>query len=148
MHFFALNSAPFLSSYFDTHTNMMTQIREHPSVSFLYERFTLLSFALRQPLYMEDAGCLDWFIDPHLKNEAPTVLTPNICLRSGSRKRKGMFETWRRLGVPLASVESPAEPPAPVPPAPHCTPASPWDVSSVFTCLWEEEESETDGVKL
>ena len=51
-----------------------------------------------------------------------------------------MFETWRRLGVPLASVESPAQPPTPVPPVLHCTPASPWDVSSVFPCGGERKE--------
>lgn len=34
------------------------------------------------------------------------VLTPNICRRSGSRNRKGMFETCSRLGWDLFSVFS------------------------------------------
>lgn len=58
------------------------------------------------------------------------TLTPNICLRSGSRKRKGMLDTWRRLGVPLASLGSPAGPPGP-----HCKLASPCDGSSILSCV-------------
>lgn len=54
-----------------------------------------------------------------------TLHTPNICRRSGSRKRKGMLDTWRRLGVPLASESSPGPPPPPPPPEP--TPDSIWE---------------------
>lgn len=44
--------------------------------------------------------------------------TPNIWRRSGSRKRKGMFETWRRFGVTFPSAESSApDTPEPLPDA-------------------------------
>lgn len=85
-------------------------------------------------------GQINWFNFLYfLKRQShniPKPHTPNICLRSGSRNRKGMFETCRRLGVPLASVGSPAEPAAPVL---HCKPASPWEVSSVLPCAETEE---------
>lgn len=38
--------------------------------------------------------------------EKEQVLTPNICLRSGSLNLKGMLETWSRLGCVLFSVLS------------------------------------------
>lgn len=148
-----LCSVPFFPSYFVTHINTLTHIaathpsqapREHPCVFPLcYSLSVSTPHPWRGSPTAKDPGFLDWFIDL-VKKWGPTTfsqpLTPNICLRSGSRKRKGMFETWRRLGVPLASVESPAEPPAPVPPVPHCTPASPWDVSSVFPCGGREKK--------
>lgn len=40
--------------------------------------------------------------------------TPNMALRSGSLKRKGMLETWRRLGISLGEEEPPATLPAPL----------------------------------
>lgn len=67
--------------------------------------------------------------------------TPNICRRSGSRKRKGMLDTWRRLGVPLSSASTPAVPPPPPPPEP--TPDWP--------SIWEEPSGclqESCGVKM
>lgn len=38
--------------------------------------------------------------------ESAWVLTPNICLRSGSLNLKGMLETWSLLGCDLFSVFS------------------------------------------
>lgn len=44
-----------------------------------------------------------------------SILTPNIWRRSGSLKRNGMLETWRRFGwallVPSSSLAFPAPPP-------------------------------------
>lgn len=61
--------------------------------------------------------------------------TPNICRRSGSRKRKGMLDTCRRLGVPLSSVSTPAVPPPPPPPEPTPDWPSIWEEPS--DCLQE-----------
>lgn len=62
--------------------------------------------------------------------EYSSLHTPNICRRSGSRKRKGMLDTWRRLGVPLSSASTPADPPPP--PTPDPTPDWPsiWEDTS------------------
>lgn len=62
------------------------------------------------------------------KNKYSNLHTPNICRRSGSLKRKGMLDTWRRLGVPLASESSPGPPPPP--PPPETTPDSIWEEPS------------------
>lgn len=69
------------------------------------------------------------------KGEYSSLHTPNICRRSGSRKRKGMLDTWRRFGVPLSSVSPTADPP---PPPPEPTPDWPsiWDDPS--DC-WDRE---------
>lgn len=40
------------------------------------------------------------------KGKGSQVLTPNICLRSGSLNLKGMLETWSRFGCVLFSVLS------------------------------------------
>lgn len=40
------------------------------------------------------------------KEKGSRVLTPNICLRSGSLNLKGMLETWSRFGCVLFSVLS------------------------------------------
>ena len=42
------------------------------------------------------------------------VHTPNMALRSGSLKRKGMLETWSLLGISLGDDEPPATLPAPL----------------------------------
>lgn len=67
--------------------------------------------------------------------------TPNICRRSGSRKRKGMLDTWRRLGVPLASESSPTLPPPPPPPEPTPDWPSIWEDPS--DC-WDKETYERE----
>lgn len=64
----------------------------------------------------------------HIKTPVCSGLhTPNICRRSGSLKRKGMLDTWRRLGVPLSSESTPAVPPPPPPPEPTPDWPSSWE---------------------
>lgn len=106
MHFFALNSAPFLSSYFDTHTNTMTQIREHPSVSFLYDRFTLLSVALRQPLIWRSQGVMTDLLIPALKMRLQQFLPRTSAWGLGPGSGRGCLRhggVWGSLW-PLSSL--------------------------------------------
>ena len=43
-------------------------------------------------------------------------ITPNIALRSGSLNRKGMLDTWRRLGISLGEADPPLPPATPLDP--------------------------------
>lgn len=144
MAFLAVHLALTLFPSLVTDANTVTHIREE-NVLLKQQRNThcvLLS------MYYWVSWILSVYYSIKKRNSVTilTLLTPNICLRSGSRKRKGMFETWSRFGVPLASEESPADPPAPAPPALHCTPASPWDVSSGFPCGSERPKAHLRSV--
>lgn len=67
--------------------------------------------------------------------------TPNIWRRSGSRKRKGMLETWRRFGVTLPSAES-SVPDTPEPLAETHWPSAWGDPSD--NCRGGDEEGERE----
>ena len=50
-------------------------------------------------------------------------ITPNMALRSGSLNRKGMLDTWSRLGISLGDADPPLPPAAPLDPTTTPAPA-------------------------
>ena len=70
-------------------------------------------------------------------------ITPNMALRSGSLKRKGMLETWSRLGISLGEAEPPTLP-APLvdPPGTATTDPDPLERSPVAPLHDDEFEAE------